>query len=420
VNDEHHMNGQPRICFFAERHLGIGTATSAVEPYLRALPNCTWIDVGYWRQDGIAERLPLLPHRVTGTLRGFLEVQSALRQGPFDAVAFVTHNPAVLGQRIRRKTPTLIWTDVTPALLDAQAQQYAHPVNTASPIRALKHALVRRTFQRASLCIGWSEWARRSFAMDYHIPDAATRVLPPGIDLSRWTFPLRDSSCRRPRLLFVGRHFVRKGGDLLLEIFRTRLRGRADLDIVTGDDVANEEGVRVHRNISSGSSALVNLYRRATVFVLPTRGDCFSMASLEAMAMGLPVVVSAVGGIPEIVAPGDTGFIVAPGDGHGLGDALEAFVSDPQRSTAMGLRGRARVEERFDAKKTAERLGSLLLELCAVGRTRSMPEHARVATGTCGRRPLQSVSGRDGLDGPGSLTLNSGHVRSMPHAATRS
>src|SRR5207247_2582455 len=95
-------------------------------------------------------------------------------------------------------------------------------------------------------------------------------------------------------------------------------------------------------------------------FVLPTRADCFSMATLEAMAMGLPVVVSGTGGIPEIVKPGRTGYLVRPDHGHDLGEALEALLSHPMRNTAMGLEARADVENRFDARKTADRLVALL------------------------------------------------------------
>ena len=293
------MNDPPRICFLTERQVGIGSAAGAIEPHLSSRPNCTWTDVTYVKPGGFVERLPL-PGRAGGTLRGFLQTGGALRKGPYDALFFLTHNPAVLRQQAIAETPTALWTDVTPALLDAQAEQYAHGVDKRRAIRALKHALVRRTFHRAALCLGWSEWARRSFVTDYGVPEAKTAVIPPGIDLSRWEPQHREHGGEKPRLLFVGGDFARKGGDLLLAVFRAKLRGRCTLDIVTRDAVPEEEGVRVHRGLQAGTPALLELYHGASVFVLPTRGDCFSIASMEAMAVGLPVVVSSVGGSPRL------------------------------------------------------------------------------------------------------------------------
>jgi glycosyltransferase involved in cell wall biosynthesis len=256
--------------------------------------------------------------------------------------------------------PTVLWTDVTPALLDAPADQYAHAVDASGPVRALKKALVRRTFQRAALCVGWSNWARQSFVADYGVQDAKTDVVPPGVDLSRWLLPVRKPDGKVPRLLFVGGDFARKGGDLLIEVFRQHLRGRCELDLVTRDPVPEEPGVRVHRGLTAGSAPLLALYRAASVFVLPTRGDCFSIASIEAMAMGLPVVVSDVGGISEIVEPGESGYLIGAGNGRELSAALENLIDHPERVRGMGLRGRARAEERFDARRTAERLLGLI------------------------------------------------------------
>jgi glycosyltransferase involved in cell wall biosynthesis len=351
-----------RLCFLTERQVGIGSAAGAIEPHVKARPNVTWKDINYFEPGGVIERLPF-PGRSGGTLRGFLQSGAALRQGPFDALFFLTHNPAVFRQRELGRTPTLLWTDVTPALLDVQADQYGHPVDRSNAVRALKHALVRRTFRRAALCVGWSDWARRSFVQDYGVPESKTRTVAPGVDLARWTPGNGHQKSGLPRLLFVGGNLVRKGGDLLLETFRSHFRGRCLLDIVTRDELAEEEGVRVHRGLEATSPALLELYRNASAFVLPTRGDCFSIASMEAMAMSLPVVVSAVGGIPEIVEQGRSGYLIAPGDGRSLRQAIEPLLGDPTKRRELGARGRALAEQRYDAKKVSDKLLELLGEI---------------------------------------------------------
>ncbi len=347
-----------RFCFLAERQVGIGSAAGAIEPFIRRAPGSDWTDVTYAREGGLLERVPF-PGRVGGTLRGIEQVTSALRRGPFDALFFLTHNPAVFQPWALSRTPSLLWTDVTPRLLDTQAEQYDHPVDKIAMVSRVKHALVKRTFHQAALCVGWSHWARRSFVSDYAVPEARTAVVAPGIDLSRWQLPERPPSSELPRLLFVGGNFVRKGGDLLLDVFRQSLRGRCELDLVTRDPITEETGVRVHRNLSAGSERLLELYRRAAAFVLPTRGDCFSIASMEAMAMGLPVVVSDVGGISEIVDE-STGYLIPAGSGRDLSQAALALLDDEERRRRLGAAGRRKAEEKFSAERTAERLLELM------------------------------------------------------------
>ena len=72
------------------------------------------------------------------------------------------------------------------------------------------------------------------------------------------------------------------------------------------------------------------------------------MSVLEAMAAGLPVVASAVGGIPELVVDGETGLLVPPGDPDALADALGKLITDPELRQRLGAAGRARAEACFD------------------------------------------------------------------------
>ena len=89
------------------------------------------------------------------------------------------------------------------------------------------------------------------------------------------------------------------------------------------------------------------LMRQVSAFVLPSLGEGISNTILEAMASGLPVVATAVGGNPELVSEGVTGHIVPSDDVEALAAALVALARDPERAAEFGRAGRADVERRF-------------------------------------------------------------------------
>ena len=102
---------------------------------------------------------------------------------------------------------------------------------------------------------------------------------------------------------------------------------------------------------------VVRVLAAVDVLVHPSSADAFPTALLEAMAAGVPVVATAVGGIPEIVEDGETGTLLAPPPEPGaFAAALEALLADPERRARMGARGRERWEERFSAERWAQRL----------------------------------------------------------------
>jgi phosphatidylinositol alpha-1,6-mannosyltransferase len=104
-------------------------------------------------------------------------------------------------------------------------------------------------------------------------------------------------------------------------------------------------------------------YASAHLFVLPSRMENFPLVLLEAMAGGLPVVATAVGGVPEMVVHGETGLLIPPNDPQALAEAINSLLDDPERMEAMGAKGRQRVMERFTWDKVAERMVGYFREI---------------------------------------------------------
>jgi glycosyltransferase involved in cell wall biosynthesis len=278
-----------------------------------------------------------------------------------DGIFMHTTTLALLCMDLFRSKPTVLSTDGTPSNKRKMRGAYGLQEQGRLQERA-KRALSRTVYHRATGLVGWSSWVKQSFVEDYGYREQDVAVIPPGVDVEQ--FVAGDRNHELPRILFVGGDFERKGGTLLLEVFRRRLRGRAELILVTRDKVATEPGVTVHNNVAANSAQLRELYATSDLFVLPTLADAFSLVAMEALAASMPVVATRVGGIPDIVLDGQNGYLLDAGDSAALGDAIEALVTDGSRRRKMGEFGREDALKRFDARENARRLFEFVRSRC--------------------------------------------------------
>ena len=146
----------------------------------------------------------------------------------------------------------------------------------------------------------------------------------------------------------------RKGIDVLLDSLALPAGRRLRL-VVAGDGSrrvdlerrAVERGVADRIVFLGERSQVADLLAAADAFALPSRREGLGVAVLEAMAMGLPVVASRVGGISDAVVEGETGWLVRAEDPGSLAEALARLAQAPETAREMGRRGRERVRERF-------------------------------------------------------------------------
>ncbi len=99
------------------------------------------------------------------------------------------------------------------------------------------------------------------------------------------------------------------------------------------------------------------------LFVLPSFSEPFGLVILETMASRKPVVGTNIGGIPDIVEDGKTGFLVPPGDPKAQTEAIIKILKDPQKAKQMGDAGRRRLEKHFSSEAMVEKIANLYKQL---------------------------------------------------------
>lgn len=295
-----------------------------------------------------------------------LEQQAGERH---DVAMFNQVNPALFLAPLVRLPPMVLHLDTTPMITSGMWEHYVgHPPRHPS-IEWMKRRIYSKSFRVPDHLIAVSRMVERSLVEHYDVDPASVSVIPFPVDTGFWSrqpdAPPRDDALR---ITFVGGEFHRKGGDLVLEAARRPEFAECEFHFVTQSDVPDvPANCFVHHDVASNSDELKDLLARSSIFVLPTLADVSSIASLEAMAMGLPVVTTDVGGIPEIVVDGETGFVISPGDSTALVERLRALVDSDDLRARLGAAGYAKVHAEHDLARSVERYLDIL-ERAAAGR----------------------------------------------------
>ncbi|WP_127126153.1 glycogen synthase [Georgenia sp. SYP-B2076] len=255
---------------------------------------------------------------------------------------------------------------------------------------ALSSWAERTAYEGAAGVIAVSAGMRADILRSYpQVDPAKVHVVHNGIDLTGWRRPETEEEKAaaevtlarlgvdptRPTVVFVGRITRQKGLPYLLravellppEVQLVLCAGAPDTAEIAAEVTGLVEALQDKRNgvvwieEMLPRPELVAVLAAGTVFVCPSIYEPLGIVNLEAMAVSLPVVGSATGGIPEVVDDGVTGTLVpleqlADGTGtpldpqafeHDLAEALTAMVSDPERAARMGEAARRRVEDHF-------------------------------------------------------------------------
>jgi glycosyltransferase involved in cell wall biosynthesis len=272
-----------------------------------------------------------------------LQLAGLFRRGHVDVVHTHDNRPLLYGAPAARlaRVPCVVHTK--------HYGDVAHITRRQSRVAALASRLTDRF-----VCVS-QDSARRALAQG--VPARRVLALWNGIDLTR--FDYRGPAPDGP-VVAVARLSLEKDIETLLRAIALAAPDAPTLRLeVAGNgpclpalqslaaELALGERVRFLGEVHDVPALLA----RASLFVLSSRTEGVSLTLLEAMARGLPVVATRVGGNPEVVAEDETGLLVPPRDPAALAAALLHLLRDPDAGRRMGRAGRRRVEEHFEIRR---------------------------------------------------------------------
>jgi glycosyltransferase involved in cell wall biosynthesis len=234
-------------------------------------------------------------------------------------------------------------------------------------LKARGQRFLRGLLRDARRVVALSGGARQ--ALSFIEPNLEIDVVPNPVAIPAWQAPLAGSP---PTVVFLGMIKEAKGVFDLLRAWPAVLEAVPDARLVLAGigemerarEIARDNGFE-HSLVMPGwigGEEKERLLREAWAFALPSHWEALPMSVLEAMAAGVPVVASRVGGIPDTVVDGETGLLVEPRDINRLGEALVAVLADAPRRIAMGAAGRARAAQQFSAEVVVPRLEAVWMD----------------------------------------------------------
>ena len=290
-----------------------------------------------------------------------IEVLHAHQYGPFFYAALAK-------ARLFPQPPKLILTE--------HGRHY--PDIVSPPRRAANRLVLDRLADRVNACCRFSA---RALCQTDGFAGRRIEVIENGIDVDRYG-PAADVAAHKRSLgldpsrryvAHVARHHPVKDQPTLIRGFAATAREVPDVDLLMAGDgplrsdleaLARSLGIADRVKFLGIRSDVPQVLQAADVFALTSVSEAASLTLLEAMATGLPAVVTAVGGNPEIVRHDREGLLVARGDAAGCGRALTRLLRDPELAAELGQNARERVEQRYRLEQTVAAYHRLYLDLC--------------------------------------------------------
>lgn len=231
------------------------------------------------------------------------------------------------------------------------------------------HAITRFSIVRSQGLTAVSRFLKDETVRDFDVPPERIEVIPNFVDRTIWR-PGKEP-CHRGTLAPAGEKIVMhvsnfravKRVEEVVEVFARIRRSVAARLVLVGDgperaraaERADALGVRSDTVFLGKHASVDELLACADLFLLPSASESFGLAALEAMACGAPVIASAVGGLPEVVAHGVNGYLFPPGAVEEMAEAGLRLLSDAALHEAFVKAGQAWVDEHYAASVVVPR-----------------------------------------------------------------
>ena len=222
--------------------------------------------------------------------------------------------------------------------------------------------LEKKLYKNTRFIFTTSDNTRNSIIKDYGIEPQKVIHVNYGATLT--DIPNFSKTYDKKIILFVGKDFKRKGGFILLKAFeKVKKEIKEARLIIVGpqkDDLKiNQPGVQVLGYLPD-KKEVNDLFKHASVFVMPSFCEPFGLVFLEAMVYQLPCIGTTVDAIPEIIENEKTGFLVSPGDSDALAEKIIILLRDSELSQKMGHAGYQRLKQKFQWNYLGEKIDNVL------------------------------------------------------------
>jgi glycosyltransferase involved in cell wall biosynthesis len=316
-------------------------------------PNLHWF---VYRALPFGKSLAMTLREFEWSRTGWSAVAELHRQDPIDVVE-TGENMALQQLSIGKKPPVIVrghGNALSIKRFGAGRPGLGDRIGRKLQLAGMKHA---------SAITAVSNFQAKELASDLSLSQDSVSVIPNPISplFLKQAQEIPRLEPQRPAILYTGRIELNKGTLVLLtSVAQVASQFPAVEYVIAGgrhnsiddrslESALGENGTRDHIRLLGHVpwEQLADLYRQASVFVMPSYYETFGISVIEAMAFGLPVVATTAGGLPEVVEDGVTGILVPPGDSQALSDALIRLLRDPDLRRRLGRAGKERVHEEF-------------------------------------------------------------------------
>lgn len=330
---------------------------SVVQRYINTLPSFNYDVVTCCIKDypGSVKGMSRtrIPHWVLYDAIAGRQAYSAIRRLNVDTVYFITQSTALLASGLRR---AVSYGDATWSQISSLNHYGLSP---SWQLRLFERHGLGRLNRQKCVMFGMSKWYLDELRTTHRYPPARLHELPLMVDTDSWSaLKVRDSSGKL-RVVFVGGDFERKGGPLVREISR-QLKDEAVFTYITKEALEAESNEKYVVDLQPDSSLLVQEVSNCDLLILPTKADCNSHVVVEAASLGLPSIVSHVGGVPELVEDGVTGRILRSFELADWVAAVREYAEDRRRVKDHGSAAQDRARRRHSVKAHMSILKSVL------------------------------------------------------------